>query len=958
MSLRFNNGFRIGNTSGSPSANNRKWVLDIGGEGCQPGQNDGHFNLINWTIGCEGTNDFSVVNDTNASYGLYINGLDYSGTDQYTFLTQCVNNYGSITFYQGQKFVTFAFTPNTFQLNTYSNVTGIYFDATLNDNLVIVGKSTDTTFTGYDGNSSLTNSMLVGVDIALSPYNTLLNYDSQNLFTWSDDTTGYTELTGGVTNPDDGYFNNSITIPSLTMNGHSSTQLHVNTNGNLTIGSAYPDCCMDLGAQESSNPATLAGNPDDMYFNPGDTLDSGNISGAWYKIIEGQEYAEIDMKLFQSNLDNTDLDWSYQMNLYKDAGSQWLITYVRDRGTTKPAGPYDLFNVGQTPSMDSRVWRGNLNGKFWQYLGTGSVVGGPISTPTPTPTATATPTPAPLTQFTPNGTDGPNGHILTLDSSHGINASNNLPDSSGFSNDFTYNGSNPYTNGILGYTFTGSGSYASATRLTEFNAIVNSITIEMWVKLPSIPGSTSLISRTGGGAGWALRLDGGGTQFNFVKYNIADQRSNGTFQLVQDTWYHVAVMQGGTSLTFMVNGEIVGASNDGAVNYIDTSGGNVHIAKDFYTTTNGAMTIGSVDVYDSCRLYSDIVSDFDSQKAIYGYSVPTSTPTPTPTATSTPTPAPTSTSTPTPTDTPTPTPTATATPTGFITISEVGSNVVMTASGTIDLTGLTLVQSNAGPYGGGGLGGGSATFLMGTTNVYFNEYSGFTSVPSNFGTSGGGMGSTSSSGDVFGVITQGVPPYLLVVPTGFTSGGQISSTQTFNNQTFSSLGLVEGTYTYTWGSGKSLSVVVGVASNSTPTPTPTAGAGVGSWYFYSDEGNLNAIAPTSNGNAIFTIQGSPIVETFNPNKVDGVSYLYFNLKDSSGTDYASQFSSYTGGTGTITISQNGDTATYTSTTMGSFNITGGVGNQFFMIVTAACTQTKTSNAPYVYADPISITFGS
>ena len=61
----------------------------------------------------------------------------------------------------------------------------------------------------------------------------------------------------------------------------------------------------------------------------------------------------------------------------------------------------------------------------------------------------------------------------------------------------------------------------------------------------------------------------------------------------------------------------------------------------------------------------------------------TSTPTPTPTATEVP---PTSTPTPTATEaasTPTPTPTSEPT-TGFLTFSEVGSDVVMSVSGTID----------------------------------------------------------------------------------------------------------------------------------------------------------------------------------------------------------------------------------------------------------------------------------
>lgn len=333
--------------------------------------------------------------------------------------------------------------------------------------------------------------------------------------------------------------------------------------------------------------------------------------------------------------------------------------------------------------------------------------------------------------------------------------------------------------------------------------------------------------------------------------------------------------------------------------------------------------------------------------------------TPTPTASVTPTVTPTQSSmaaSPTPTPTPTLTPSSTSTPTGFITINEVGSNVVMTASGTLDISSLTLVTSNNGPNGGGGLGINSATFLMGANGTYFDEYSGFTSTPSNFG-SGGGLGSTSGSGDAMGVIMQGAPPYHLIVPAGYTSGTQITSSATFTGQTFSSLGLTQGTYTYTWGSD-SINVVVGGPAP-TPTPSPSVGSnvGTGSWYFYSDEGTINAGPPTANGNAIFTIQGSPIIETFNPNENSGTSYLYFDVKDSVGTDYTTQFSGLTTG-GTISVIQNGDVATYTGGS-GAFTVTGGGGgNQFFMIITSVATQVVTSSAPFVYADPISIRFGS
>jgi hypothetical protein len=350
--------------------------------------------------------------------------------------------------------------------------------------------------------------------------------------------------------------------------------------------------------------------------------------------------------------------------------------------------------------------------------------------------------------------------------------------------------------------------------------------------------------------------------------------------------------------------------------------------------------------------------------------VPTDTPTPTPlAATSTPTPEPTSTETPLPaTSTPTPEPTATEVPatstptptptagtTGFVTISESGSDVVMSVSGTIDLSGLTLVSSGAGPFGGGGgMGVNSATFILGATGVTFDQYSGFTSNPSNFGTGGGG-GSSSSTGDVFGVTTQGAPPYLLIVPTGFISGGNISSSQTFSGQTLSSLGLTVGTYTYIW-SGGSFDVVVSGVAGPTPTPTPTSvGGGIGEWYFYSDEGNINAGPPTTSGNAQFITQGSPVLETYNPNKSNGVAFLAFNLNDSTDTNYNTQFTNLVNNGGTISITQGGNTVTYVGVAGPSFFIDP---FGFFVLSAQACTQTVTSASPFVYADPISITFGS
>jgi hypothetical protein len=329
----------------------------------------------------------------------------------------------------------------------------------------------------------------------------------------------------------------------------------------------------------------------------------------------------------------------------------------------------------------------------------------------------------------------------------------------------------------------------------------------------------------------------------------------------------------------------------------------------------------------------------------------TATPTGTPNPSATPNPTPTATA-----GSPTPTPTSELT-TGLLTIYESGSNVVMSVSGTIDLSGLTLVQSG-GLFGGpgGGLGTNTATFIMARSDSRFDVYSGFTTNPTSFGT-GSGSAASSSTGGAFGVIFDSGPPYQLVVPSGYTSGTQITATQTFTGQTLTSLGLNVGTYTYTWGSGKSFDVVIGGTPGPTPTPTATsAGGGIGAWYFYSDEGNINAAPPIANGNAIFLINGSPKVETFNPNKSNGVNEIYFNLDDSNGTNYTTQFTELATNGGTISITQGANTVTYTSTTPGTFFVQTLEG--FFIMQTGPATQTVTSASPFVFGDPISITFGS
>ena len=411
---------------------------------------------------------------------------------------------------------------------------------------------------------------------------------------------------------------------------------------------------------------------------------------------------------------------------------------------------------------------------------------------------------------------------------------------------------------------------------------------------------------------------------------------------------NIDITPGTTSITF-----------DGTVYTTDTT---ISVVKGQQYTINTDNTYGdflywngtnvNLPAGNSAFTVVYVTGDTATLQAVFPAPTPTPTPTNTSTPTNTPTPSVTSTTTPTPTptntSTPTPTPSSTLSASApmVVTISEVGSNVVMSVSGTVDLSGLTLVSASVGPFGNGGLGISNATFVCGASGSSGSSYSGFTSVPSNFG-SGSGLPNSSGTGQAFGVMMDMAPPYLLVVPSGYTSGANITSTQTFTGQTLSSLGLTNGTYTYTW-SGGSIDVVVGGPAP-TPTPTPSTGAVGAGWNFYETSGTVIQNPPQSDGQILmYTNAGGPPTSTYNPNN-GAAQYILFYKKDSAGTDYTTQFTNLQTNGGTISITQNGNTATYVGTS-GTFNFDVG---GFLVIPTAI--QTVTVASPFTYADTITIT---
>ena len=140
-------------------------------------------------------------------------------------------------------------------------------------------------------------------------------------------------------------------------------------------------------------------------------------------------------------------------------------------------------------------------------------------------------------------------------------------------------------------------------------------------------------------------------------------------------------------------------------------------------------------------------------------------------------------------------------------LTQQGHNVVATGSGAIDLTGLPFLIS---AFGSGVLDAASGAIETGPASpTAIDVYTGFTG-PAKFG-GGSTILARSGSGDLVGIFALA---NVLLVPHGYVSDSALSDTSTYNNETFSSLGVTPGTHEWTWGSGanRNFTLVIGTAA--------------------------------------------------------------------------------------------------------------------------------------------------
>lgn len=138
----------------------------------------------------------------------------------------------------------------------------------------------------------------------------------------------------------------------------------------------------------------------------------------------------------------------------------------------------------------------------------------------------------------------------------------------------------------------------------------------------------------------------------------------------------------------------------------------------------------------------------------------------------------------------------------IVNISQSGADVVWNGSGQFDLSTLTLIGSQ---FITSGFNASLAIWAIGGP-ASASQYS-FASLtfPTSFGTNG--VGVTSSTGSLVGIVPLSGSDRMLLLPVGYTSNTTISGSATYVSQSIATMGLTTGTYTWTYGVSPNFSYI-------------------------------------------------------------------------------------------------------------------------------------------------------
>jgi hypothetical protein len=103
-------------------------------------------------------------------------------------------------------------------------------------------------------------------------------------------------------------------------------------------------------------------------------MTDGDTQNAYYKTgTDGPNRYYVKLIVYNGTYGNPTAPRSWLANFYRDDVYQWFETRVKSTGVGT-VGPYNNIDVSVNASTTSHVFRGDLNGQNWVYLGTGSVI--------------------------------------------------------------------------------------------------------------------------------------------------------------------------------------------------------------------------------------------------------------------------------------------------------------------------------------------------------------------------------------------------------------------------------------------------------------------------------------------------------------------------------------------------------------------------------------------------------
>ncbi len=149
------------------------------------------------------------------------------------------------------------------------------------------------------------------------------------------------------------------------------------------------------------------------------------------------------------------------------------------------------------------------------------------------------------------------------------------------------------------------------------------------------------------------------------------------------------------------------------------------------------------------------------------------------------------------------------------TVEEIGSDVVVSGTGTINLSDLVQFVS----------GNSEAIYIIPSQGIIGGGQDGnlATAYLTVFGPASFGSGSTKVFADLAAgdFLAIDGPNHIITLNSDYDSESFLSNSATYQNQSFASLGLDLGTYVYTWGTGENAdSLTVNVTT--VPEPATTA----------------------------------------------------------------------------------------------------------------------------------------